>query len=313
MNIYAVAGHGAGDPGACAHGYQEQERVRVLADRLKALGGDSVTVGDKSIDWYASNRFASVSIPKDTAVIELHMDSATASARGGHVIIKQGFSADAFDNALANFIVSYFPGRSNKLVGRADLQNVNVCANRGINYRLLEVCFISNAGDIAKFNADVDAVARGILGAAGIEVASPAPLQTGIDMWAYTPNNTSAQLFKKTYVDGAWFKLTKKGSNLNVDMADAGTKSGNRICAYPDNGTAAQLWKYEGMELIPKIAQDLRVDVKGGAKESGTPLWAHTANGTGAQQWAEIDHGDGCVCYINPQSMLAMDVRGNGL
>lgn len=37
MKLYIIAGHGAGDPGACANGYQEAERVRALAKRIKAL------------------------------------------------------------------------------------------------------------------------------------------------------------------------------------------------------------------------------------------------------------------------------------
>ena len=45
-HIFVIAGHGAGDPGACGNGYQEAERVRALASRIAAFGGDNVTVGD---------------------------------------------------------------------------------------------------------------------------------------------------------------------------------------------------------------------------------------------------------------------------
>ena len=83
--IFVIPGHGAGDSGAVGNGYQEQERVRALATRIKALGGDSVTLADFSRNYYADNGISSLSIPSDTQIIELHMDSATASARGGHV------------------------------------------------------------------------------------------------------------------------------------------------------------------------------------------------------------------------------------
>ena len=33
--LYVIAGHGAGDPGACANGATEAERVRALARRMK--------------------------------------------------------------------------------------------------------------------------------------------------------------------------------------------------------------------------------------------------------------------------------------
>ena len=100
------------------------------------------------------------------------MDSASASARGGHVIIKSGFTPDKYDNALANMIGSFFPGRSKLIVGRSDLANVNRAAARGYGYRLMECGFISNATDIQTFNNRMDDIARGILGAFGIGSAS---------------------------------------------------------------------------------------------------------------------------------------------
>ncbi|WP_101696072.1 N-acetylmuramoyl-L-alanine amidase [Dorea phocaeensis] len=167
-HLFVIAGHGAGDPGAVGHGYTEAERVRALAGRLSALGGGNVTIGDTSRDWYRSGLINTLNIPKDWCVLELHMDSAGASARGGHVIIKQGYSPDSCDNALANFIGSFMPGRANLIVGRNNLANVNRAANRGINYRLLECGFITNAGDITTFNTKMDELARGILSAFGI-------------------------------------------------------------------------------------------------------------------------------------------------
>lgn len=172
MKLLVVAGHGAGDSGAVGNGYTEAERVRALAKRIKELGGSSVTLGDTSVNWYASNKFSTISANAYDAAIELHLDSATASAKGGHVIIYSGFSADSYDNKLASFIGSFFPGRSSKIVGRSDLLNVNVCANRGINYRLLECCFISNSEDMKKFNAKIDEIAKGILASFGIGAGS---------------------------------------------------------------------------------------------------------------------------------------------
>lgn len=170
--LFVIAGHGAGDPGACSGGYSEADLVRQLASRLKALGGSEVQVGDTNVNWYASNYIGKGHCPKGVPVIELHMDSASASAKGGHVIIKKGFVADAYDNALANFISSFFPGRSNKLVGRSDLANPNRAASMGVNYRLVECGFISNSGDRSKFINQMDDLARGILSAFGISSGS---------------------------------------------------------------------------------------------------------------------------------------------
>ena len=114
-HLFVIAGHGAGDCGAVGCGYTEAERVRYLAARLAALGGSNVTVADTNRNWYADNGIMSLNIPKDYQILELHMDSASASANGGHVIIEKGYNPDKYDNALANFISSFFPGRSEKI------------------------------------------------------------------------------------------------------------------------------------------------------------------------------------------------------
>ena len=181
VHLFVIAGHGAGDCGAVGYGYTEAERVRYLAARLAALGGSNVTVADTNRNWYADNGIMSLNIPKDYQILELHMDSASASANGGHVIIKEGYNPDQYDTALSNFIGNFFPGRANKIVGRNDLANVNRSAYRGYNYRLLENGFITNFGDLSKFNNRTDELARGILSAFGISAIAPVASTDQID------------------------------------------------------------------------------------------------------------------------------------
>lgn len=168
MHLFIIAGHGAGDPGATGNGYTEAERVRALAARIGALGGSNVTIADTSRNWYADNGISKLSIPKDYQIIELHMDSASASARGGHVIISGKYKADQYDNALAKMISGIFPGRSQIVVGRTDLANPKRAAANGYPYRLMECGFITNANDVKTFNARMDDIARGILQAFGL-------------------------------------------------------------------------------------------------------------------------------------------------
>lgn len=179
--LFIIAGHGAGDPGACANGCSEAERVRALASKIKKLGGSAVQVGDTDVNWYASNYISKGKCPKGVPVIELHMDSAMASARGGHVEIKQGFLPDSYDKALGKFITKMFPGRADSggIRYRSDLANVNRAAAMGVNYRLLECCFISNASDVRKFNANLDELAEGILNAFGIKKVSSSSGSSG--------------------------------------------------------------------------------------------------------------------------------------
>lgn len=161
--LFIINGHGAGDPGACGNGYQEAERVRALSERIKVFGGNEVTIGDPSKNWYKSGLVNNNNIPKGAKVLELHMDSSSAPARGGHVVIDADFEPDAYDKALAKLISTILPGRSNTIVKRNDLANPNRAQSAGINYRLMECGFISNAEDVKIFNDKMDEIAKGIL------------------------------------------------------------------------------------------------------------------------------------------------------
>ncbi len=166
--LFVICGHGAGDPGACGNGYREAERVRALGKRIKELGGNNVMLGDVNRDYYADNGISSLNIPKDYQIVELHMDSASATARGAHVIIKDGLNADQYDTALAKFISGIFPGRANTIVKRNDLANPARAYAKGYSYRLIECGFISNATDVSIFNNNMDKIAKGILQCFGI-------------------------------------------------------------------------------------------------------------------------------------------------
>ena len=233
--LYIIAGHGAGDPGACANGYQEAERVRKLAARIEALGGSKVEVLDTSRDWYADAGINSLSIAKSDCLLELHMDSASASAKGGHVIIYGGYDADEYDKALAKFISGYFPGRSNTIVKRTDLANPKRAANKGINYRLLECCFISNADDLAKFNNNMDEVAKGILAAFGIGASSSTSSSNTSNKTATTTTSSkkSVSTIADEVIAGKWGngdtrkkKLEAAGYNYSEVQAKVNEKLG---------------------------------------------------------------------------------------
>lgn len=182
-HLYVIAGHGAGDPGAIGNGYTEAERVRVLAKKIKEIGGDNVTVGDLNRNFYKDNGISNLNIPKDWCIIELHMDSGVANARGGHVIINGKFSPDSYDLALATFISTMFPGRANRIIGRNDLANPSRAAKKGYNYRLVELGFISNATDVSIFNSNIDAIARGILACFGINTNTDKWVRDSVGWW----------------------------------------------------------------------------------------------------------------------------------
>lgn len=168
MKLFVIPGHGAGDPGACGNGYQEAERVRKLSQRIKDLGGDNVILADFKRNYYADNGISKLTLDKDTQIVELHMDSATASARGAHVIINAKYNADKYDKALASAMSQLFPGRAQTIVKRSDLANVKRAAAKGYSYRLIECGFITNAQDVKVFNDHIDGMAQIILKCFGL-------------------------------------------------------------------------------------------------------------------------------------------------
>lgn len=179
--LFVICGHGAGDPGASGHGYNEADRVRALGRKIKDYGGNSVMLGDMNRNYYKDKGINKLTIPKDYQILELHMDCSTSkNAKGAHIIIKSGFNPDRYDIALSNYLSDVFPGRANKIVSRSDLGNANRASKKRYSYRLAECGFISNTNDINTFNGRMDEIAKGILECFGIGVVSkpntqPAP------------------------------------------------------------------------------------------------------------------------------------------
>jgi hypothetical protein len=224
--LYVISGHGGStevfsnsyaDPGACGNGYQEAYQVRLLAQRIKDFGGDNVILAPQTKNCYAEKGIYNWDIPAGAQIVELHMDSASASAKGGHVIYKAGTTPDQYDNALAAFVSGIFPGRSTILAGRNDLQNVNQAYIKGYSYRLVENGFISNADDAATFANRLDDIAKGYLNAFGIPVVGDGTSSETVvpsqDTTADTTDKTSDDTSDATSsieVDGYWGTATTK-------------------------------------------------------------------------------------------------------
>lgn len=217
--LFIICGHGAGDPGACGNGYQEAERVRALASRIKHFGGESVIIGNTSKNWYASNLVNNTNIPKGSLVLELHIDSDAKTAKGAHVIIKKGFAADKYDKALAAFLAGILPGRANAIVGRSDLANPNRAAKAGINYRLAECGFISNAGDVKIFNSKMDEIAKGILRAFDI---TPKEESKKEDVSKKENTTASSDKLYRVYEQKGAFSVKANAEKLQKELKAAG-------------------------------------------------------------------------------------------
>ncbi|STD25242.1 N-acetylmuramoyl-L-alanine amidase [Enterococcus mundtii] len=170
-----VFGHGQGDPGAMGNGYQESTFTRnILGQKLKAwaskLKRNQIDFYNESLDMFKQTKAGggAYSVNGYASVTEFHLDgSENPNAENGHVIINARFKADSNDLAIAKVIEKYVglwgSSKPTGVVGRSDLLNCNVFANRGISYRLVELGFITNKRDLDELTKNLDAIAKGLV------------------------------------------------------------------------------------------------------------------------------------------------------
>lgn len=143
--------------------------VRMLRPHMeKALTSLGV-----SYEFVDRNLYADRSISqyqgRDVVVTEIHLDGPKGS--GGHVIINAKYEPDETDNRMRDVIqkwwgiVGYLQA-SEGISKRADLFNCNVAASNGINYRLLELFFLSNDEHRKIFENNLEEIAIDLVEAA---------------------------------------------------------------------------------------------------------------------------------------------------
>lgn len=286
--LFVICGHGEGDPGACGNDFQEAERVRALASRIAHFGGSNVVIGDTSKNWYSRSMVNASYIPKDMAVCELHMDCSTStSAKGAHVIIKGGCEPDSYDYALANFLSILFSGRSESIVGKNNLKNVNSAYRAGLNYRLIEIGFISNADDVKKFNSNLDDIAKGILACFGIGASKQTPSMKILDGKTTVSDSNTQMIFEK--VDGKEdvyrIKCAENGYYMTASSSKLNAKVDFRNFAcglYQEWQIIKKSWKLADYTMFaPVVAPDLLLSVA----ESDGSLKLYTDLKSGKQKF----------------------------
>lgn len=173
LRILLIAGHGAGDPGACSnYGIEATETRRVVNGLKSKFGAYPVDVDIYPID---RNAYADVGLgalqvnfANYDYVLEVHFNSSTNEAATGVEVwvtpIENGITVE---QAIVNKVSALgFPNRG---VKREDFRVIRTAKNKGVSAALIETCFISNASDMTKYNngfanvcqAIVDGVAEG--------------------------------------------------------------------------------------------------------------------------------------------------------
>ena len=181
--ILIVSGHGYSDPGAVGNGTNERDFIRSkiapnVVKYLKQAGHTVELYGGSKQDQnlYTDTAYGErigdsknygmywVHNQKYDVVVELHLDAASASATGGHVIISNHWPADKIDKDINNCLKSTV-GTIRNIDPRNDLLNANVAGRLGTNYRLVEMGFITNKKDMNYLKKNYDKFSKELAGA----------------------------------------------------------------------------------------------------------------------------------------------------
>lgn len=157
-----ICGHGQGqtgyDPGATnpGLGITEAGKVREFASLMKRYSGNQIDyITEQNVYEYRS--LGSIGKGYET-ITELHFNAFNGQAKGAEVLIYAGYHPDELDQKLLSILARRFSNRGFKKVDW--LYNANVAANRGYNYRLVEIAFIDNNSDMATYEANKEGMAR---------------------------------------------------------------------------------------------------------------------------------------------------------
>lgn len=207
-----ILGHGEGDPGALGNGTSE----RAMLEKIGATINSHIKKHKLPIQVISDinvYKRGAVGRYKGTTVTELHYNAFNGTASGTEVLIKSGFKADNIDNRLIKALSKYFKNRGIK--SRNNLLNMNTASKLGINYRLVEICFIDSKTDYTILTQKLDLIAQDIIMAIlgtklpSVPTPKPTPAKPTNKMWlvvtgAYSVKaNADNQLkeVKKKYPD----------------------------------------------------------------------------------------------------------------
>ena len=167
LRILLIAGHGAGDPGACSNYGTEAIETRRVLNEIKALLGGY----DAAVDIYPLDRNAyadigagccQVNFANYDYVFEIHFNSAAnPESTGVEIWVTPAEQGITVEQAIVNKVAAL--GYSNRGVKREDFRVIRTAKNKGTSAALIETCFISNQGDMNRYNGNFTKVCNAMV------------------------------------------------------------------------------------------------------------------------------------------------------
>lgn len=168
MKILLIAGHGAGQPGACGNGYKEvdltREVVNILEKKLKQYA--TVDVYDQRRNAFCDVQDGKFKIGKYDYVLEVHFNASNGKGHGTEIYVTTRENGISVEQAIMKNMSKFFTLRDNDSifdgVKRTNFLVINTVKSRGMSGALLETCFIDNKSDIEIYQKNKDAICQAI-------------------------------------------------------------------------------------------------------------------------------------------------------
>ena len=166
--IYLSAGHNPNglkpDSGAIGNGYQEAKLTQELRDlTTKVLRNNGANVWNDDDTMRLPQVLAAINSTEKDVICDLHFNAGPPTATGVEVLIPARHTS--LEKEMATKLVTMLSGvmklRSRGVKTESDSQHgsLGIMRENGINL-LIEVCFISNATDMAYYQANKQKVAN---------------------------------------------------------------------------------------------------------------------------------------------------------
>lgn len=180
MKILLIAGHGAGDPGAVGNGCKEADLTREVVSLLKTRLSKfaEVAVHDTTKNAFAIlNNGGYINFKPYDYVLEVHFNAFNGAAYGTEIFVTSSEKNTAVEQKIVKNISAL--GFTNRGVKVNDWYLIRTAKKQGVSAALLEVCFIDNTSDMAKYKTKkgqiADAITSGIVEGFNLKAGQASP------------------------------------------------------------------------------------------------------------------------------------------
>lgn len=286
MKILLIAGHGAGDSGACGNGYREADLTREVAALLNTRfkGVCDAEVADTSKNWYEYLKSHTYNFKQYDYVLEIHFNS--GGGTGVEIFVTTSENGTGVEKAIVDNISAL--GFANRGVKRKNWSVISKVKRQGVSAALLEVCFIDSAADVQRYqtrkNEIIDAIVNGIAEGFGLKCS-----ETNARHWAAIYHDKLADM--KYATDDCW-----NCYDCDIPVAHA--------LALLDNITGGR-WDSDEADASIHWCQPVIISLCGKGlitdKEQYIDLVKRDANMSNALALALMDNATGGMCkqYVN--------------